>query len=233
MHIGLIGGIGPAATQFYYRHICRLHDAAKQTMELTIVHADRFAMAERMMAGDAEAQAAVYVDITNRLKAAGAEAVAITSIGGHFAAEAFLPIAPLPVLHIVPAIVADLKRRGIQRIGLIGTKAAMTSGLYGGLAAAGIDPVAPEGADLDAAHDAYVGLAMAAAVTEAQRATLFRIGETLVKKQGADAVLLAGTDLFLAFEGQDTNFPVIDGALVHAEALYRASAGGLGAYPGA
>ena len=40
MHIGLIGGIGPAATEFYYRHITAAHARAKRPLDLTIVHAD-------------------------------------------------------------------------------------------------------------------------------------------------------------------------------------------------
>ena len=39
MHIGLIGGIGPAATEFYYRHLTRAHARADRALELTIVHA--------------------------------------------------------------------------------------------------------------------------------------------------------------------------------------------------
>jgi aspartate racemase len=35
MHIGLIGGIGPAATEFYYRHLVRAHASAGRWMELT------------------------------------------------------------------------------------------------------------------------------------------------------------------------------------------------------
>jgi aspartate racemase len=41
--------------------------------------------------------------------------------------------------------------------------------------------------------------------------------------QGADAVMLGGTDLFLAFQGQDCGFPVLDCADVHVDALYRRS----------
>ena len=32
MHIGLIGGIGPAATEFYYRHLVRRHEAEGRPM---------------------------------------------------------------------------------------------------------------------------------------------------------------------------------------------------------
>ena len=40
MHIGLIGGIGPAATDFYYRGLIERHVASGIPLELTIAHAD-------------------------------------------------------------------------------------------------------------------------------------------------------------------------------------------------
>jgi aspartate/glutamate racemase len=40
MHIGLIGGIGPAATDFYYRRLISTFASRKAALELTIVHAD-------------------------------------------------------------------------------------------------------------------------------------------------------------------------------------------------
>lgn len=40
MHIGMIGGIGPAATEFYYRHLVKAHASVNKVMELTIVHAE-------------------------------------------------------------------------------------------------------------------------------------------------------------------------------------------------
>jgi hypothetical protein len=40
MHIGLIGGIGPGATDFYYRRLISTFARKNATLELTIVHAD-------------------------------------------------------------------------------------------------------------------------------------------------------------------------------------------------
>jgi len=40
MHLGLIGGIGPAATMFYYQGLVRAHVAGNQPLNLTIAHAD-------------------------------------------------------------------------------------------------------------------------------------------------------------------------------------------------
>jgi aspartate racemase len=84
--------------------------------------------------------------------------------------------------------------------------------------------VAPEGDALAAVHDSYIGMAMAGRVTDDQRRTLFAIGRQLCQARGAETILLGGTDMFLAFQGQDCGFPVLDCAEVHVEALYRFSA---------
>ena len=99
----------------------------------------------------------------------------------------------------------------------------METGLYGGITSARI--VSPEGDALDQIHNAYVAMAMAAHVTDAQRRLFFSVGQHLCQERGAEAVVLGGTDLFLAFAGQECGFPVIDCADIHVDALYRRSVG--------
>ena len=41
----------------------------------------------------------------------------------------------------------------------------------------------------------------------------------MVRDQGAEAVVLAGTDLGLAFDGHDAGYPVIDALDVHVAVL--------------
>jgi aspartate racemase len=40
MHIGLVGGIGPAATDYYYRRLIALFAESGADLQLTIVHAE-------------------------------------------------------------------------------------------------------------------------------------------------------------------------------------------------
>ena len=68
-------------------------------------------------------------------------------------------------------------------------------------------------------------MAFAAGASDAQRAFFFETGKAMCDDQGADAVLLAGTDLFLAFDGHDCGFPVLDGGQIHIDALVKASLG--------
>ena len=150
MHIGLIGGIGPAATELYYRGLAKAHEDAGRAMELTIVHAQVGDMVRNATAGYAAGQAEIFRDLAQRLKEGGADAVAVTSLGGHFCIAEFKAVSPMPVLNAMPAIDAHLAASGFRKVGLIGTRFVMQSGIYGGVSS--VDFIPPEGTDLDAVH---------------------------------------------------------------------------------
>jgi aspartate racemase len=222
VHIGLIGGIGPAATEFYYRHLSRAHAEAKRVLDLTLVNADASELIGHLRADARDAQAAAFVRLTRRLQAAGADIVVVTSIAGHFCIREFEAVSPLPVLSIIPAVRAKLERLGLSRVGLIGTRVAMVSRLYGGLT--GFDVRLPGGADLDATDREYLDMAMSGGVTGHHREFFFRVCHDL-RGDGAEAVLLAGTDLCLVFDGFDSGVPTVDCALAHVEAITARSLG--------
>lgn len=224
MHIGLIGGIGPAATDFYYRGLIDRHTKAGTTLDLTIAYADARQMTGNLAINDTKTQADIFARLVHRMAAAGAEAAAVTSMGGHFCVKDLEAISPLPLVNAIPVVNEALRAHGLKRIGIIGTRNVMESGLYGGITS--VEVVRPEGEKLGQVHDAYVAMAVPGHVTEAQRSLFFEIGAELCRDRGAEAVVLGGTDLFLAFAGQDPGFPVIDCADIHVEAIYARSVGG-------
>lgn len=221
MHIGLIGGIGPAATEFYYRGLIDRHAKAGTELDLTIAHADVREMAANLTAGAAQAQAETFARLLRRLAAAGAELAAVTSMGGHFCIRELLAISPLPLVNAIPEVDAAIRARGLRTVGIIGTRVVMETALYGGITAARI--VRPEGEMLDEVHTAYITMAGEGRVADAQRRVFFAAGRQLCQAQGAEAVVLGGTDLFLAFAGEDCGFPTLDCADIHVDALYKRS----------
>lgn len=224
MHIGLIGGIGPAATEFYYRGLVKSHAAAKQRMSLTIVHADTNEMVQNLEDNAAAAQASVFARFTEQLKAGGAEAVAITSMGGHFCVGEFAKISVLSVINAIPILNSHFSKMGIKRVGLLGTKTVMQSRLYDGLSS--VDVVAPPASELDRVHQEYISMAKSGAASEAQKTYFDEAGRKLCQEDGADVVVLAGTDLFLAFGETDHGYPIVDSADVHIQAITDMSLGG-------
>jgi aspartate racemase len=221
MHVGLIVGIGPAAADYYYRRILDEAGERGAALDLTMAHADIRTLLRNLAADDKAAQVAVYLRLTERLARAGAEAVAVTSIGGSFCIDAFRPVSPLPVIDLLEEVERGVAAAGYRRIGVIGTRAAMESRLYGAVRSAEL--LIPEGEMLHRVHDAYAAMAVAGAATEAQRAIFIDAGHALMAR-GAEAVMLGGTDLALAFTGE-APFPLFDCAGVHAAAIARAALG--------
>jgi aspartate racemase len=216
MHIGLIGGIGPAATDFYYRRLIAAVAQRGAALDMTIVHADAPTLLANLAANDAAAQVGIYRRVTDRLARAGAECVAVTSIAGHFCIEAFAAVSPLPVVDMVSAIGEAITARRLGRIGILGTRTVMATRLYGSITTAEIMP--PQGAMLDAVHDAYAAMAVAGAVTPDQRA-VFEAAARQLLAAGAEAIMLGGTDLALVFDTATAPFPLVDCAGIHVEAI--------------
>jgi aspartate racemase len=221
MHIGLIGGIGPAATEFYYRGLISRHAREGTKLDLTIAHADVRELSQNLSRRDPAAQARIFAPLVQRLAGAGAQRVAVTSMGGHFAIGELEAVSALPIINALPAIDLALRRTNLRRVGLIGTRTVMDSRLYGRVSA--VEFVLPQRESFERVHENYVAMADTARVTSEQRELFFAVGRELCRDQGAEAVVLGGTDLFLAFEGYDPGFPVIDCAAIHIDAIYRAS----------
>jgi aspartate racemase len=168
---------------------------------------------------DAAAQTAIYSRLTDRLVSAGAECVGVTSIAGHFCIDDFKVLSPLPVVDMVVEVSRTIEARGLKRIGILGTRTVMETRFYGRIASAEIVP--PNESDLDDVHQAYISMAASGLVTGEQRSIFHAVSHRLLENEGVEAILLGGTDLALAFNEQTADFPLIDCAGIHADAIAR------------
>ncbi|MDK3017962.1 aspartate/glutamate racemase family protein [Pseudodonghicola flavimaris] len=214
MHIGLIGGIGPAATVEYYTRLVGAFRRLERPLELTIVHADVTTLTTNAAADARDTQAQIYARHLAQLKGAGADVGSITSLGGHFCYAETEAITPLPLVSAVTPLDSYCVARGLGAVGLLGTRQVTTSGVYGQMPCT--RTLAP--ADPDAVHEAYLASALAGHCDAETRALIFAAGQEMIAR-GAEAIVLAGTDLGLAFYGHAPGFPVIDALDVHVDHL--------------
>jgi aspartate racemase len=205
-NFGLIGGLGPGATIHYYR---KLTDA--KAGEMLIVQADMERVIEHVRNDDRTGLAAYFARLIERLARGGAEIAAITAITPHICIRELLPISPLPLVNILDAVSAEIQARGYRRVALFGTRYVVTSRMFGMLE--GVDVIVPD--QVDAIHEAY--MQTVDGKTE-PRETLTRIAHELP----VDAIVLAGTDLAMIFDESNTDFPHVDCAQVHIDAILRA-----------
>ena len=217
MQIGLIGGIGPAATDFYYRNLIQKFASEDVKLEITIVHADAPTLVNNLMNNDTDAQVAIYEVLTERLKDAGADCVAVTSIAGHFCISDFKAKSTLPVVDMLLCVQKEIKNNGHTKIGILGTKPVMESKFYSSISTAEV--VIPEGKLLDKVHKAYVDMATLGSVNDEQRQVFETACNQFINKHNADAIMLGGTDLALVYNSENVNFNLIDCAKIHVQEL--------------
>jgi aspartate racemase len=127
----------------------------------------------------------------------------------------------IPLLSLVDATGAAVKKAGIKKVGLIGTKFAMNKPYYReGLAKYGIKAVVPDEED-----QAYIGkvifeeLSYGILKGESRKGYL-EIMERL-KEKGAKGVILGCTEIPLLIKQEHTRIPVFDTTTIHAEAAFQ------------
>ena len=113
-------------------------------------------------------------------------------------------------MNIVESIGAEIRARGFKKVALFGTRYTVETRMFGMLE--GVEVVVPD--QIDAIHTAYM---QAVDGSDAGRPVLSRIAHELP----VDAIVLAGTDLAVIFNESNLDFPHVDGAQVHIQAILR------------
>jgi len=221
MHIGLIGGIGVAATVVYYQRLAAAVAQRGARLDLTIVHGDIQELIRNNLADKRDEQARAFLPLVERLRDAGCDCAALTSLGAHFCFDELAAISPLPLISGVAPLDDHFAAQGIGQVGLLGTRVVMRTRLYGQLARTAAIALDDE---IETLGQMYQEVAVAGHCTPGQRAAFLDAGRRMMA-QGAGAIVLAGTDLNLAFDGQDPGYPVIDALDVHVALLADLAAG--------
>jgi aspartate racemase len=213
--LGLIGGLGVGSTVHYYQQLAKAHEA----LQLLIIHADMRRVFGHARAGDAAGLAQYLAGLIEHLHAGGAQIAAVSAVMPHLCIEELIPLSPLPVVNILQAIGEELKALGIRRVAVFGTRFTMESRLFG---VKGVEIITPAPAEIAYIHETYFQLASQGQAAADQREGLTRLAKQLCQQDGAEAIVLAGTDFAVAFNESNTDFPHVDCAQVHVRAILRA-----------
>ena len=215
--LGLLGGVGVGAANYYYREIAKAVEAAGVELDLVMVHAETPRVLAYVGAGDRAGLEGYFNGFFARMKAAGAELVAIPSVTSHYCVRELLGSSPLPIAVLFNPVAAEAARRGIRRVAVFGTRFVIQSGLYGMVP--GLEYVQPRPEELDFIHTTYLRIAADGFGTEEQYQSLRELALRLIERERLDAIVLGGTDLALLFNAGNTDFPVLDLAALHVKAI--------------
>jgi aspartate racemase len=215
--LGLIGGLGVGATTWYYEKLFEAHESRGRRLNLVMAHAETSRVFDFVRAGDPLGLAAYLADFIRRLAAAGATIATIPSITPHFCIRELAPISPLPVVDIIAPLSSEIRSRGFKRLALFGTRFVIESSLFGLVPDA--EFVLPRLPEIDIIHATYNDLIKTGKASPQQHSTMTALAHTLMRREKADAIVFAGTDLTALFDETNTDFPHLDCATLHLNAI--------------
>ncbi len=224
--IGIIGGMGPAATVDLMQKIIDATPATRDQDHVPMVVWNVPQIPERVEHihdATSPSPAPAMRAAAKALAEAGAEAIAIACNTAHFWAADVEDASGLPLLHIADAALAALAHRPShataqpRRILLLATTGTREAGIYSQRAAiAGVALELP-----DQPTQARISQAIAAVKAgrvEAARASLFPV-LTEALAGGVDALLLACTELPIVVGGSKFEAQSVDATAALAEAI--------------
>lgn len=220
--LGLLGGMSWESSEVYYRainsqiqHRLGGHHSARLLMSSV-----DFAEIEALQrAGDWDGAGALLAAEAARLERGGAECIVLCTNTMHKVAAAIEAATTLPMLHIADATAAELKRQGVGRAGLLGTRFTMEQDFYRDRLTErhGIDVVIPDAADRTDIDRIIFDELCHGLLLDASRTSYVEVIDRLAAA-GADAVILGCTEIGLLVGASDTPVPLVDTAALHAAA---------------
>ena len=223
--IGLVGGMSWHSTATYYRLIneqvaARLGGHASARISLQSL--DFAEVRDCQLRGDWAGSAELLADATRRCVAGGADLVGLCTNLMHknFAAlEAAAGEHDVPAVHIADAVAAVARSNGWTTLGLLGARWVMEETFYAErLATHGIEVVVPDEAGRDLVDRVVFDEITQGIFRDESRAAYLDVMRDL-SARGADAVVLACTEIGLLVDAADAPLPVVDSSVAHASLL--------------
>jgi aspartate racemase len=212
--------LGVGAAIHYYRELAAAHDDVRQPMQLAMVHASISRATNYASKGDRKGLAVYLAGCLGKLKASGATIGVLPAVTPHLCIDELQAITPIPVIDLTKVVSDHLQERKLLKVALFGTRFVVESDMYGRLQ--GVDVVRPRESELAFIHHAYTQLAYSGQASSEHRERFVSLADTLQKRDGVEAIVLAGTDFALMFDAGNTPFPHVDCTRAHIAVIIRA-----------
>lgn len=194
--IGLLGGLHSATLVLYSVDFAEIEALQSQ--------------------GDWGAAGRVLSSAAQSLESAGAEGIVIATNTMHKVASHIENAVQIPLLHIADATARALQRKGIERVGLLGTRFTMEQAFYRErLESFGIEVMVPDDAQRTTIHEIIYTELCLGQVKEASRQAYLQVVDSLAER-GCQGVILGCTEIGLLIGQGDTETPLFDTTELHA-----------------
>ena len=220
--IGLIGGMSWESTQEYYRIINEeinkclggLHSAK------IILYSVDFAEIEKSQhMNDWNKLTKNMIDAAKSLEKAGADFIVICTNTMHKMADDIERSTNIPLLHLGDATAKEIKKKNLNKVGLLGTKFTMEEGFYKKRLTdkSYAEVLIPDSDDREIVHKVIFKELCLGKVEQKSKENYIRIIDKLIKN-GAEGIVLGCTEIPLLIKQNDISVPIFDTTTIHAKA---------------
>jgi len=221
--IGIIGGIGPESTIDYYKMIIGAvygQQADSGYPEIIIYSADMSALMKIMEAKDWDGLTDWLLDKVTSLHRAGAEFAVIGSNSPHIVFDKVSPRSPIPMLSIVEETLKNAQKRGLKKLGLLGTMFTMEADFFRRpFGEHDITVVVPDKEDHGLIHHRLFSEIELGIIKDSTRSELLSIVKKMIDRHSIDGLILGCTELPLILDKDEFGIPFLNTTAIHAEGI--------------
>lgn len=218
--IGLIGGMSWESTVTYYKII---NETVKEKLgglhsAKCILYSIDFQEIEECQAnGNWEKSGEILGEAANNLEKAGADFIVICTNTMHKVINQIKEKISIPILHIAEMTAEKILEKGLKNIALLGTKYTMEQDFYKSkLIEKGINVIIPDKNDIKIINKVIYDELCLGTINSNSKKKFLEIVDKL-RSKGAEGIILGCTEIGLFIKNEDTDVPLFDTAVIHAE----------------
>ena len=218
--IGLIGGMSWESTVTYYKII---NETVKEKLgglhsAKCILYSIDFQEIEECQAnGNWEKSGEILGEAANNLEKAGADFIVICTNTMHKVVNQIKEKISIPILHIAEMTAEKILEKGLKNIALLGTKYTMEQDFYKSkLIEKGINVIIPDKNDIEIINEVIYDELCLGTINSDSKKKFLEIVDKL-RSKGAEGIILGCTEIGLLIKNADTDVPLFDTAIIHAE----------------
>ena len=218
--IGLIGGMSWESTVTYYKII---NETVKEKLgglhsAKCILYSVDFQEIEECQAnGNWEKSGEILAEAAYSLEKAGADFIVICTNTMHKVINQIKEKISIPILHIAEMTAEKILEKGLKNIALLGTKYTMEQDFYKSkLIEKEINVIIPDKNDIEIINKVIYDELCLGTINSNSKKKFLEIVDKL-RSKGAEGIILGCTEIGLLIKNADTDVPLFDTAIIHAE----------------
>ena len=220
--LGLIGGISWVSTVDYYTQINKGINERLGGLnypECMIYSLNYQKIKNNNDTNDWDSTLEMVVSASKKLEKSGAKGIVLCANTMHFIADRIEKEIDIPIIHIATATALEIKKLGLKKVGLLGTKFTMEYDFFKSkLKEQGIEALIPTNAsNREFVHNTIFDELGKGIIRAETKARYLSIIEDLVN-DGAEGIIAGCTEIPLLIKESDMDLPYFDTALIHGKA---------------